>query len=277
MPITKDLGQGYRVHGFQTGTVTVSSEHAQYSGGGLLRIPKILAAKNWMDPVPIWAWAIETPHGNFLVDTGETPDYFQPGHFRDPLDHWVHHRILKLDITENQRIDRQLAEVGLAVDQVDAVLMTHLHLDHVDGIRHLKKGTFLVPRTDWNKPIGVPKSVLPEWFEPDLITLNKTQLPFEGAYEVTPDIKLLATPGHTFGHQSVLLSVGNTHILFAGDVCFNEGQFLREEIPGISIQIGKSRDTLRRIKQLASEVDLVFLPSHDPESGERLLKLRATR
>jgi glyoxylase-like metal-dependent hydrolase (beta-lactamase superfamily II) len=81
------------------------------------------------------------PHGNFLIDTGETTHYYSKDHFRDPVENFVNRKILRLHIREKQHIDTQLKRVGLSVEKIDAVIMPHLHIDHTDGIRNPAPGT----------------------------------------------------------------------------------------------------------------------------------------
>ena len=275
-PFTKVFSNGIKVHGFQTGTVAVKKGHFGYSGSGILRFPSILFGKTWSKPVPIWVWLIETPHGKYLVDTGESSVYHNPGHFRNPIDRFVHHTILQINIDVEENIDRQLDRVHVAPEDVDVVILTHLHIDHTDGIRYFPRSEFLVSNTELAKPFGVPFSTFPGWFRANKISHTHTDLPFEGAYRLSEDLTIVSTPGHTFGHQSVLLSVDDVVLFFAGDATFNEHQVIHSQIGGINVSVNKSRKTLRRIKELSQQTHLVYLPSHDPDSGRRLLDLQKT-
>ena len=277
MTISKTFSNGIKVHGFSTGTVAVKKEHFKYSGLGLLRIPKILFGPTFMPDMPIWVWVIETPTGNYLVDTGETTDFFNQDHFKIKSEDYVNRKILQIKTAEHLHIDQQLKTVGLSVDQIDAVLMTHLHVDHTDGIRLFPKQAFIVSQRDWEKPFGVPLSTLPKWFKPQLIQHQTTDLPFAGAHAIAPNLSLLSTQGHTLGHQSVLLEVDGYHILFAGDTTFNEAQLLQNEIGGINLDLKSSRKTLQNIQKLSQLTALIYLPSHDPDSGARLEALQTTR
>ncbi len=274
MRFTKDFKNGFKVHGIQTGTVAVKREHYQYSGLGGLRFPMILFGKKWKPDMPIWTWLIETPTGNYLIDTGETAEYYNEDHFKDNKgDDYVNRKILDIKIKEAEQLDFQLEELGFSTNDIDAVIFTHLHLDHIDGIRYLSNAEFICNELELEKPFGVPFSVIPKWFQPKKIKHEKTNLPFKGSFQLTKNISLVSTPGHTFGHQSVLLEMDNTHILFAGDTTFTQEQLIKGKIGGINIDIKQSKETLNKIKILAKETDLVYLPSHDFDSQNRLLNM----
>lgn len=270
MQVSTTFSNGIKLHGIQTGTVSVKPEHFAYSGLGLLRIPKILLAKKWMPEMPIWVWLIESPSGNFLIDTGESTSFYDENHFskRDNLNR----KIVKIKIKKEEEIHRQLARLGFTPAQIDAVILTHMHIDHIDGVEFFSQSEFFASQLEWEKPFGVPLSVLPKGFKPSLIQHSKTELPFVGAYRFTDEISLVSTPGHTLGHQSVLLDTGAGHVLLAGDTSFNEEQLKKGKVGGISLSIKKAKQSLKNIGQLSRETSLVYLPSHDPESGKRLVE-----
>ncbi len=72
------------------------------------------------------------------------------------------------------------------------------------------------------------------------------------------------------GHLSLLLHDGPSTLFFAGDTSYSEQLMLDGVIDGVSTDVGAARQTLLRIKQLAREQPLVYLPSHDPAAAARL-------
>ncbi len=163
--ISREFKGNITVHAIQTGTVSVTKEHFNYSGFGFLRFPKILFGNTFMPDMPVWVWCIETPHGNYLIDTGETSYFNMPDHFKDKGENYVNRKILRVNTNKEQNIDRQLLKIGLTPQKIDAVIMTHLHVDHTDGIRFFEKSDFFIPQKDWEKPYGVPLSTFPNWFK----------------------------------------------------------------------------------------------------------------
>ncbi len=128
---------------------------------------------------------------------------------------------------------------------------------------------------EWEKPHGDLPKLYPDWFKPDLIELNEPYACFDNACFLTnaKDIIAIHTPGHTNGHMSILLITDTCHIIFAGDLCYNQKHILTNGFAGVNVNHRKAKDTYIRIKSLAKFHRTVFLPSHDPEVGKQLKEL----
>ena len=67
-----------KIHGLQTGTVRVKASQQVGRGRGSIRQLNILLDRAWTEPLPIFAWVIETNEGVIVVDTGETARTSEP-------------------------------------------------------------------------------------------------------------------------------------------------------------------------------------------------------
>ena len=115
----------------------------------------------------------------------------------------------------------------------------------------------------------------PSWFDPVPLELEPEPFgPFAASRRLTADgtVVAVATPGHTADHISVLVDDGDTTYFLAGDTSYTEGLMLAGRIDGVSADEDVSRATLDAIRRLTKERPTVYLPTHDPQSGIRLIR-----
>jgi glyoxylase-like metal-dependent hydrolase (beta-lactamase superfamily II) len=124
---------------------------------------------------------------------------------------------------------KQLAILGFNPDDIDIVVNTHLHSDHCGGntIREgdqiratFPNATYIVQRMEWanfaNPDARTRGTYLSDNFTP-LLKSGQTRL-LHGDTALTEAVHCVVTPGHTRGHQSILLKSGEWRGLFVGDL-----------------------------------------------------------
>ena len=158
---------------------------------------------------PTFGYLVEHPDGPLLVDTGM-------GRHRE-VDAWYHpHRIPLGDA---------LAAVATRIDDIRYVVNCHLHFDHCGGNPALPGRPVFTQRAELDAARHVIDHTLPELID----HLGAVYQELDGEAEVLPGVLILPTPGHTAGHQSVVVTqadgtvvvAGQSHDnadLFAGDV-----------------------------------------------------------
>jgi N-acyl homoserine lactone hydrolase len=136
---------------------------------------------------------IEHPDGLVLVDTGmidSTPE----------LDEEWHPTIYP------ERIPRE---------DVVAVVNTHLHFDHCGGNRLFAgSGVPIYVQRAEREAAREPDYTVPEWVE----FPGARYVELDGGAEIVPGLRVLPTPGHSAGHQSVLVDTQDGLVVVAGDV-----------------------------------------------------------
>ncbi len=122
-----------------------------------------------------------------------------------------------------------LARLGLSPEDIDVVVNTHLHSDHAGGNTHWEddqavptypRATYLVQRIEWAEArfpdARTRGTYFPENYAP-LLVRGKMKL-LHGDYRITDQVRCLITPGHTRGHQCVLLETGDWKGIFLADM-----------------------------------------------------------
>ncbi|CAB3867988.1 MBL fold metallo-hydrolase [Achromobacter piechaudii] len=161
------------------------------------------------------SYIVRTPHHVILVDS------CLGNHKPRPRPEW--------DMKTDSTYMRALAAVGLSVEDIDYVLCTHLHGDHVGWNTRLENGVwvptfpnarYLFGQTeltaaevaDREKPnAAYQDSVLP------VVRLGKAEIVAED-FSLGDHLRLMATPGHTDGHVAVCFGKSADHIVLTGDL-----------------------------------------------------------
>jgi N-acyl homoserine lactone hydrolase len=220
-----------------------------------------------------WVWVIEHPEGIFLVDTGSNSKVNNPEYFKLSgwFSNWINRRWFKFRVEKNDEIESQLKTIGLVPNSINTVILTHLHLDHTDGLQFFENSRVVINKTEWEKPYGHLPKLFPKWLKPNLVEMTEDIMGFKGKYLTkAKDIILIHTPGHTFGHTSVLFKADTSWVLFAGDVCYSKKQIWEGVFSGANVTYKKANDTYQKIKQFCTTNNVIILPSHDKDAVYRL-------
>lgn len=277
-PVTVTTASGLRVHAIQTGSLALKAAHRRFGGPPALRLPAIVLDGRWTEPLPMLVWVVEHPEGLLLIDAGEVPAASAPETYlaASPDLRWFVGRNFRVLVRPHEDVAAQMRGLGLDPADVRWLVQTHLHFDHVGGLRFFPQAEVLVGRREFeHPPRGAAPALWPAWYRPRPVEYRRDQVgPFGRHFRLTRagDVWLTPTPGHTLGHQSVVLEGGEVRYVFAGDAAFSEEALLRDEMPGIVHDVGLTRETNRRLTRWLREEPSVFLPSHDPGATARLAR-----
>lgn len=205
---------------------------------------------------------IRSSRGNILVDTGignKGRDSMKEGYAPSP-----------------SRLSRSLRERGLSLQDIDFVVLTHLHFDHAGGCTRLDRyarpvpafprACYVVRREAWAQAMQPNEraraSFSPEELEP-LERAHQLEL-LDSDAELVPGLFLRGTGGHTPGHQMVLLDQGGERVAFLGDLVPTSHNL---PLPWIGAMDTYPEETLEQKRHWLGRAEregwLVVLP-HDP-------------
>jgi glyoxylase-like metal-dependent hydrolase (beta-lactamase superfamily II) len=256
-----------RIHAITTGSVRVKRSFL-YPGSGLRRQLDLFLPGPWSQPLPIHCWAVEHDGRLLLVDTGETAAA------RDiPF--------ARFEVAAEQELPAALREAGLDVAEVSEVVLTHHHGDHVDGLVHVRAPVRIhaaelrYAEAAFSKVMRrVLRQPYPPAFAPRTIELDDGPFgafPRSLALSADGRIRAVDTAGHTPGHISVIcIDDEGRHVLLAGDVTDTLEQLHAGRADAVAPDPAVHRATLARVLEHCRTHPTVYLPSHDPDSAERL-------
>jgi N-acyl homoserine lactone hydrolase len=267
-----------KIHAIQTGTVAVTTAWREGVGHGKRRLLNTIRDREWTEPLPMYAFAIEHPEGVIVVDTGESAGASQPGYF--PSWH-PGVRAFREWVEPEQEIGPQLERLGVGPGDVRWLVMTHLHTDHAGGLHHFPDTEILVTRTELDFASGlrgrlrgyVANTHWPAWFRPTELELEPEPLgSFPQSLRLTEagDVMLVPVPGHTPGQIGVLVDEDDHTVFLAGDSSYTQELMLRGKVDGVGADDEAELLTHERIRAYASAHPTVYLVAHDPETGARL-------
>jgi N-acyl homoserine lactone hydrolase len=267
------------IHVVQTGTVDIKTAQRIRKPGGLIRV---YTDSRWTEWLPIYTWVIDHPEGIIVVDTGETSKSSDPNYY--PHWHPFYRGSLRMNVRPEDEIGPQLRSMGITQEDIKTLVLTHFHTDHAGGLHHFPDAEILASGTDHRLASGLGGKLRgylphrwPEWFSPKPVAFGPERFgPFEQSYKVTQagDVLIVPTPGHTPGHVSVLVNTEEAIFFLAGDTSYSQNLLTKRILDGVSPRASVAIDTMDRILRLAGSRPLVYLPTHDPESVERLTHKR---
>ena len=213
---------------------------------------------------------LQTDGGWLLLDTG-----FNTALVRDPAlrrRFYPDAEYLPVLPGDGEPLHDALDRAGVPVDRIDLVALSHLHLDHVGGLK-LFDGRVPVHAQRRELEYGLSGHPEPERNGIFRVDFDDPRIPWrlaDGDADIAPGVRAVSTPGHTPGHQSFVVelddSVGGGGYVFAFDAA-DLTENIEDELPigsFIGVSAADTLEPIRRLKALAAERGLRLVPGHDP-------------
>jgi N-acyl homoserine lactone hydrolase len=270
-------GATVRVHPINTGHILGPEELMAMTGGKVKALRSTRSPRESWLKFPVPAFLLEHPGaGLILVDTG-----LHASVATDPKQNFggVIGRLYHAEMDPKQTAAAQLRERGIEAGDVKLVVMTHMHMDHASAISDFTEATYVLGEGEWAAFSG-PRPTFKGYvrrqgahavdyreivYDTRLASSYST---FGHSFDLFADgsIRLVYTPGHSAGHQSLIVRLKDRELLIAGDAIYSLDT-LEHERRGLFLADEHNwRRSMREIQLYRREnPDAVIIPSHDVE------------
>jgi glyoxylase-like metal-dependent hydrolase (beta-lactamase superfamily II) len=240
-----------------------------------LLVPDHFSAGDDMVHAAMQTWVLRSEGRTILIDTGIGNDKTRPA-----VEAWDHLNLPYLD---------RLAGAGVRPEDVDLVINTHLHSDHIGWNTRLVDGewvptfpnaTYLMPRVDFvhwnpaNNP-GIAGGVNENAYEDSVAPVDAAGqiVLWADTYAIDGNLTLEAAPGHTPGSGVIKLHSGGDRALFAADILHTPLQLAHPDHDSCFCEDpAQARATRRCLLGWAADNGALMLPAH--LSGHGALEVR---
>ncbi len=215
-------------------------------------------------PIPIPALVAQTPAGTYLIDTG-MPDFLidRTGSVAEGAEIFPH-------MSAGDAIMSRLQSLGMSEDDVTCVVNTHLHFDHAGGNAHFTRRPILLQEAELEAARQGNGPGWPGWDAPGV-----TYDTICGDHRLCDGIDLIFTPGHTPGHQSVVITLDDgQRLLFTGDAVYTKANW-DEDALGAMLNPEAGRASVARLRDEAQRPNTTVIFGHDQEQWRTLLQAPA--
>lgn len=257
--IVEQEGPFFDVHGFFPKLTT-----EQYAANRGWLQPRYVDRDDKLN-LCIQSYVIETPQHKIMIDTCVGNDKHRPTR---PFWHQM----------KGELFHKNLAAAGLKVADIDFVMCTHLHTDHVGWNTRLENGrwvpTFPKARylfskrelAHWTERHGKDPEAYP-WITDSVLPIVAAQRAdiVDSQHQFSDIVELTPSPGHTFDHYSVLLGKGGRDAIITGDMVHSPLQMRYPEIGMMSDWDSRvAGESRRRLFGRFSDTSTLWCTAHFP-------------
>jgi len=209
---------------------------------------------------PYYMYVITHPQGNVLLDTGAHPTLRSDPRSRlgDMAD------VFEALLDEDHTVPGCLATIGMTPADISVVVQSHLHFDHAGGLEHLRHAPVYIQQAEldyaFDRTHGQAEIYLVDDFSADV-----DWRPVTDTHDIFGDgaCVLYSTPGHTAGHQSMLVQTKAQPTFLLCDAAYLIAPMRGRRLPGVLWDGDAMLASWDRIEAIETETGARLVATHE--------------
>lgn len=229
--------------------------------------------KNEWIKLPVMAFLIESEEGYILYDTGSNPKAME-GYWPKGLQ-----EVYPLYQTENQTLDKQLELCNVKPEEIQTVVLSHMHLDHAGGLYLFEHADIYVPKEDFMfAQTQVHLNPDPEthggYVKGDMDVAIKQYHLVDKDFEIAKGVEIVNLPGHTPNLLGLVvhLEKEGTIILPQDCVYCSEVYGPPAKASGLLYDSIAYFESIKKVRELEKKYNAQVFFAHDEEFFKALKK-----
>jgi glyoxylase-like metal-dependent hydrolase (beta-lactamase superfamily II) len=205
---------------------------------------------------------IQHPKGSIMWDAGLSDDLIR---MKEGVEAWIFHLSLK------KTLIAQLAEIGMQPEDIQYIAFSHMHNDHTGNASYYKHATLIMQEKEYN--IAFDPNNRPYNYSDYKDLENAKAIKLNGDHDFFGDgtVRFISTPGHTPGHQSLLISLPETGpIIISGDVSYYRENYANRAVPTYNSNREESLASIEKLERLVKEHKAQLWIQHDKDQFAEL-------
>jgi glyoxylase-like metal-dependent hydrolase (beta-lactamase superfamily II) len=179
--------------------------------------------------------------------------------------------LLTLRVTKT--LASQLSELGVAPTDISRLAISHFHGDHCGNANMFTAATLYIQQPEYEAAFGPEPAKFN--FSPNLYDKLRANpvVKLNGDHDVFGDgsVVILSTPGHTPGHQSLLVRLPKTGaVVLSGDMVHFEENWVNRRVPARNYNREQSLQSMDRVAAVLSEKNAELWINHDKAQSDRI-------
>ena len=254
---TKKFNLDIKLYMFQTGTLKTKLKYIKMNQSN----------EDFEIPVP-W-FLIKHPEGDVVIDGGCAVEVAI-----DKQAHWG--AVIDAYDPVMEKFENcvdQAKSVGTNILDVKYLIQSHLHLDHSGGVGRFPNANHVIQRLEYDYAFNPDWFAAPAYIRKDFDKpnihwkfLNDRKTDFFDLYG-DGAIKIIFSPGHSPGHQSILLNLPKSgNILLTIDAAYTLDHWENKCLPGLVTSSTESANSVKKLRKIAKEANAMIVTGHDPDA-----------